>query len=150
MTLAVMRVLVSSTGSVASSSQPVQAPPAAGDDFDAGVGVLDVERAAVGPQPCPLRGGGTVPPHDPIGSSVHVQLDQELDHACLVGHAVCRELNERIEVGVGVEDRLTFGPGCLVERSRSREQVLDVERREPDRHHSPFPTGTSASDRTPL
>jgi hypothetical protein len=59
MTWAVMRVLVSSTGSVASSSQPTN-HPAGGDDLDAGVGVLDVEGAAVGPQPGPPWGRGSV------------------------------------------------------------------------------------------
>jgi hypothetical protein len=39
-----------------------------------------------------------------------------------------------VEFGVGIQDGLALGPGGLVERSRSGEQVLHVEGREPDRH----------------
>lgn len=57
MTWAVMRVLVSSTGSVANSSPPTQAP-GRWRRLDAGVSVLDVEGATIGPQPGPLGGSG--------------------------------------------------------------------------------------------
>src|SRR5512132_1900049 len=95
------------------------AAPTGGDNLDAGVGVLDVEAAAVGPQPGPLGGGGAVAAHDPIGHPVDIQLDEQVDHAGLIGRAVGGLLDQGVEFGVGVQDGLALGPGGLVERSWS-------------------------------
>jgi hypothetical protein len=80
--------------------------------------------------------------------NAYVQLDEQVDHAGLVGWAVGGLLDQRVEFGVGVQDGLALGPGGLVERSWSGEQVLHVEGREPDRHLLPPPKQASAPDRT--
>jgi hypothetical protein len=115
--------------------------PAVRDDLDPRRVSFDVERSSVGSEPRPPRGGRPVPSHTPGLYPVHVELDQELDHACLVRRGVGGERDQRVELGVCIEDGLPGRPRGLIECSRPGEEVLDVEGRKPNRHRSPFAAG---------
>ena len=63
---------------------------------------------------------------------LEVEVGEQRDHARLVGGRVGRLVEERIELVVRVEGGLADAPVGPAERERPGEEVLDVERREPE------------------
>jgi hypothetical protein len=87
MTFAVIRVLVSSTASFASSTHPIQSSRPARDDLDVFRLVLrlSVEAAPVLSKPGPSRRRRLSPAYCPVlVDEVDVQLDQQALHLGLV------------------------------------------------------------------
>jgi hypothetical protein len=144
MTRAVIATDVSLIVSVERSTHPIQESRAARDDLDAAlVLVLDVEGAAVRAQPRPVGVGKAVPPNDSgFVATIDLEGEKQLNHPRLVRRGVGGTLDQGVELGVSREDRRTLRPGELVERVRAREQVLHVERCEPDRHACPLETSS--------
>jgi hypothetical protein len=106
-------------------------------DLDPVVLAIDIEVAAVVAQPCPGRDACWIRTHLAGLDHINPDGDEELDHLVLVLVGVLLLLDQRVELGVRLEYRLTLSPRRPVERARTREQVFDVERRESDHHGLP-------------